>query len=244
MRRRCRRQLRARTSSPSCSAPIRSMKAEREAALQPADLLSNHDAGRFAMFVAQCSLRTRATTSCFSATCLRNAMLLTLRGVPTIYSGDEQGFVGKGGDQDARQDMFASQGRELQRGQAARHAARPTAQANFNPQHPLYREIAAARAHSHQPPRSDPRSAARSAIRRTSRDCSPCRASIPATGREMLLLFNTSTAPIKQNVRVETRSTQFEALAGTCPLPHQAPGSVAGRAAAARLCGVRCSLRK
>jgi hypothetical protein len=31
-----------------------------------------------------------------------------LRGVPTIYYGDEQGFVGDGDDQDAREDMFAS----------------------------------------------------------------------------------------------------------------------------------------
>ena len=40
---------------------------------------------------------------------LAHAMLLTLRGVPVIYSGDEQGFAGRGGDQDSRQDMFASQ---------------------------------------------------------------------------------------------------------------------------------------
>ena len=52
---------------------------------------------------------------------LGHAMLLTLRGVPTIYYGDEQGFVGDGGDQDAREDMFAQQGRGLQRQQAARH---------------------------------------------------------------------------------------------------------------------------
>ena len=45
--------------------------------------------------------------SCCKRDMLGHAMLLTLRGVPTIYSGDEQGFVGKGGDQDARQDMFA-----------------------------------------------------------------------------------------------------------------------------------------
>ena len=35
-------------------------------------------------------------------------MLMTLRGVPTIYSGDEQGFAGDGNDQDAREDMFPS----------------------------------------------------------------------------------------------------------------------------------------
>ena len=39
---------------------------------------------------------------------LAHAMMLTLRGVPTIYYGDEQGFVGDDGDQAAREDMFAS----------------------------------------------------------------------------------------------------------------------------------------
>ena len=31
------------------------------------------------------------------------------RGNPVVYYGDEQGFTGDGGDQDARQTMFASQ---------------------------------------------------------------------------------------------------------------------------------------
>ena len=34
-------------------------------------------------------------------------MYLT-RGQPVVYYGDEQGFIGAGGDKDARQDMFAS----------------------------------------------------------------------------------------------------------------------------------------
>jgi len=42
----------------------------------------------------------------------------------------------------------------------------------------------------------------------------------------MLLIFNTSTEPLRQNVRVETRSKQFDVLAGSCPLSAQAPGSV------------------
>ena len=46
---------------------------------------------------------------------LSNAMLFLLRGVPVVYYGDEQGFVGHGIDQDSRQDLFASQRRELQR---------------------------------------------------------------------------------------------------------------------------------
>jgi hypothetical protein len=48
----------------------------------------------------------------------------------------------------------------------------------------------------------------------------------PATGHEMLLLFNTSTQPIEQNVRVETRSLQFATLDGPCPQAAVAPGTV------------------
>jgi hypothetical protein len=43
----------------------------------------------------------------------------------------------------------------------------------------------------------------------------------------MLLLFNTSAAPVSQNVRVETRSTTFETLSGKCAPAASAPGSVA-----------------
>jgi hypothetical protein len=48
----------------------------------------------------------------------------------------------------------------------------------------------------------------------------------PASGREMLLLFNTSTSPVRQNVRVETRSARFDTLAGSCPAAASAPGTV------------------
>ena len=39
---------------------------------------------------------------------LGHVLMMTARGVPTIYYGDEQGFVGDGNDQDAREDMFTS----------------------------------------------------------------------------------------------------------------------------------------
>ena len=40
---------------------------------------------------------------------LAHELMYLSRGNPVIYYGDEQGFVGDGGDQDARQDMFPSQ---------------------------------------------------------------------------------------------------------------------------------------
>jgi glycosidase len=156
---------------------------------------------------------------------LANAMLLTLRGVPTIYFGDEQGFVGRGGDQDSRQDMFPSRVASYNEDKLLGTSS-TTAQANFNPSHPLYREIATlARIRT-----SHPALTRGLQLIRYSQD-KPGLFAVsrfePGTGREMLLLFNTSTAPIRQNVRVETRSAVFDALAGTCAPRAQAPGSVA-----------------
>ena len=63
---------------------------------------------------------------------LAHAMLFMLRGVPTVYYGDEQGFVGQGGDQDARQDMFARQVASYNEDTLL--GTSPTdAQANFDP---------------------------------------------------------------------------------------------------------------
>ncbi len=39
---------------------------------------------------------------------LAHELMFLTRGQPVVYSGDEQGFTGPGGDKDARQDMFAS----------------------------------------------------------------------------------------------------------------------------------------
>jgi glycosidase len=156
---------------------------------------------------------------------LGHAMLLTLRGVPTIYSGDEQGFVGKGGDQDARQDMFASKVATYNEDRLLGTSS-TTAKAQFNTEHPMYREIAQlARI------RTSHRALTRGLQKiRYSQD-KPGLFAVsrfePGTGREMLLLFNTSTAPVRQNVAVETRSARFETLAGSCPTSASAPGSVA-----------------
>jgi glycosidase len=185
--------------------------------------VGNFDAGRLAYFTR------KAIPNISDAELLRRvelgyAMLLTLRGVPTIYYGDEQGFVGDGGDQDARQDMFASRVASYNDDKLVGTSS-TTAQANFNPQHPLYREIAQL-AHLRTSHRALTRGLQRIRYSSDKPGLFALSRFDPATGREMLLLFNTSTVPIEQNVVVETRSTRFTALAGDCPLTSQAPGSV------------------
>jgi alpha-amylase len=71
---------------------------------------------------------------------LAHELMYFSRGNPVIYYGDEQGFTGSGGDQVARQTMFASQVPEYLDddllGTDSTHA-----DANFNPDHPLYQRI-------------------------------------------------------------------------------------------------------
>ena len=195
-----------------------------EAALKLPTFVGNHDAGRFAMQIRR-RIPGVSDAELLQRDMLGHAMLLTLRGVPTIYSGDEQGFVGKGGDQDARQDMFASRVATYNEDKLLGTSS-TTAQANFNPQHPLYREIAMLASIRTSHPAL---TRGLQLIRHS--DDKPGLFAVsrfePGTGREMLLLFNSSTSPIRQNVRVETRSTAFETLAGHCAATASAPGSVA-----------------
>jgi len=67
------------------------------AALRLPTFLGNHDAGRFPALMKMFGYKG-GDDELLRRDMLGHAMLLTLRGVPTIYSGDEQGFAGKGDD--------------------------------------------------------------------------------------------------------------------------------------------------
>ncbi|QNM81878.1 alpha-amylase [Sphingomonas sabuli] len=186
--------------------------------------LGNHDAGRFGMFVRKAKPQA-GDDEVLKRTILGHAMLLTLRGVPTIYSGDEQGFAGKGGDQDARQDMFASRTATYNEDSLIGTRA-TTAAANFDTGHPIYRKIATlARIRTSHPALT--RGEQRLRFASDKPGLFAMSRFDPSTGRETLLLYNTSAQPIAQNVRVDVGSTRFTALAGPCPAKPVAPGSVA-----------------
>jgi glycosidase len=67
----------------------------------------NHDMGRFAYALKQ-SPHNYSEDAQIQRNLLAHAMMFFSRGVPVIYYGDEQGFVGDGGDQASRQDMMPS----------------------------------------------------------------------------------------------------------------------------------------
>jgi glycosidase len=191
-------------------------------ALQLPTFVSNHDGGRFAMHAAEIQ-PTASGAELLQRTRLAQAMLLTLRGVPVIYYGDEQGFVGRGGDQGSRQDMFASQV-AVYNEQPLLGTQATTATSSFNVTHPLYRLIAElaqlrlahpALLHGRQLVRADSKTAGLFAVSRID----------PGSGREILVAFNTSTAPLAAQVLVDTASTRFSALHGSCAGAADAPGS-------------------
>ena len=183
----------------------------------------NHDFGRLPTFIRK-SFPDAGEAEVMARVKLANAMLLTLRGVPTIYSGDEQGFVGDGDDQGAREDMFPSKVASYNDNDLLGTDA-TTAVSNFDEQHPLYREIATlAKLRTATP-----------ALRRgeqvlRARGGKPGLLAIsrfdPDSGDEVLLLFNTSAKPIDELVQVDTASRRWKALAGACTPQSAAPGSV------------------
>ena len=187
--------------------------------------ISNHDNGRFATFVRR-AFPAASEQEVLDRVTLGHAMMLTLRGAPTLYYGDEQGFSGDGGDQDAREDMFGSKVAIYNDNRLVGTDA-TTATPRFDPSHSLYRTIASlARLRTAHP-----------ALRRgkqvvRARSEEPGLFALsrfdPDTGAEYLIAFNTSTAPIQTHVQVDARSDAFATLAGApCAGRAAAPGSLA-----------------
>ena len=193
------------------------------AALQLPTFLGNHDAGRFAFFLREARPQMGAGEE-LARTLLGHAMLLTLRGVPTLYYGDEQGFAGTGNDQQARQDMFPSRVADYN-GDRLVGTSATTAADNFATVHPIYAEIARL-------------AKLRRATPALSRGATTVRASSdkpglfavsrfdPDSGREVLIAFNTSDTALTAQVAVDPASRNFAPLSGDCPAMAAAPGSL------------------
>jgi len=191
------------------------------AALRLPTFTGNHDFGRFAWLVKRARPQA-GDDELMKRVMLSNAMLFLLRGVPVVYYGDEQGFIGHGVDQDCRQDMFASQVASYN-DQGLLGSTSTTAGANFNALHPLYKQIsglASLRKQYVELRRG------RQVVRSQSREPGLFAASrIGNDGRELLVAFNTSMAPVTARVQVEVHTRNLKALIGECPAP-DVPGSV------------------
>ncbi|EMY35711.1 alpha amylase [Arthrobacter crystallopoietes BAB-32] len=108
-------------------------------AYQLLTFLGNHDMGRIGSFIAADNPGAD-DAELLARDRLAHELMYFSRGNPVVYYGDEQGFTGPGGDQDARQSLFASQVPEYLDddliGTGSTHA-----QDNYDAGHPLYRAI-------------------------------------------------------------------------------------------------------
>lgn len=95
--------------------------------------LGNHDMGRIGTFLA-------GSDDVLQRDRLAHALMYLTRGQPVVYYGDEQGFTGGGGDQDARQDMFPSRVATYNDDDLIGTDA-TTAESNFDTGHPMYTTI-------------------------------------------------------------------------------------------------------
>jgi glycosidase len=191
-------------------------------ALRLPTFTGNHDFGRLAWMIRD-ARPDIGDEELSQRVMLGNAMLFLLRGVPVVYSGDEQGFIGHGVDQAARQDMFPSKVASYN-DQVLLGTRDTTAVANFNTQHPMYAQIAGLAKLRHdylalrrgrQVVRAHGKTPGLFAVSRIGND-----------GREILLAFNTSTSALAANVEVETGSRVFKTVRGPCTPRASAPGSV------------------
>ncbi|MFD7834843.1 pullulanase-type alpha-1,6-glucosidase [Streptomyces sp. NPDC059761] len=110
-------------------------------AYEQVTFLGNHDMGRFGSFLKQ-DRPGAGEQELLDRYRLANELMFFSRGNPVIYSGDEQGFTGAGGDKDARQPLFGTRVADYldddQLGTVRTHASDA-----YDPGHPLYKQISA-----------------------------------------------------------------------------------------------------
>jgi glycosidase len=183
--------------------------------------LGNHDQGRFAFYVREGN-KNASPEELLARVKLGHVLMFTWRGVPTVYYGDEQGFVGDGGDQDARETLFPSK-TAVYLDNDLLGTDRTNAQENFDTNHPLYRligELSRIRTGNVALRRGDTRLLAAEdapGLLAFSRSAPP---------EEVVVAVNTSAQPITRTVAIAADITGLASLAGPCPAVPVAPGTV------------------
>jgi glycosidase len=142
--------------------------------------------------------------------------------VPTVYSGDEQGFVGDGNDQDSRETLFPSK-TAVYLDNDLLGTDRTNAVENFDTAHPLYRligELARIRTGSVALRRGETRllgAEAAPGLLAFSRS---------APSEEVIVAVNTSAEPITRNIAIGADITALATMKGLCPAAPLAPGTM------------------
>lgn len=195
----------------------------RDAARQLPTFLGNHDMGRFAY-------RLRSAMPDVSADELArrvrvgHALMMFARGMPVIYYGDEQGFVGDGNDQSARETLFASRVESyLDNDLLLTDATHATD--NYRTDHPLYRDFAdMARIRREEVALRRGRQVVR--LYGDEPGLFVFSRVDPETKTEVLVAINTAREEKSAFSQAEYDSRAWTALHGACAPTSAAPGSV------------------
>lgn len=181
--------------------------------------LGNHDMGRIGFFVKQAN-PDADDAELLARIKLAHALMMFSRGVPTLYYGDEQGFAGAGGYGNSRQDMWDSQTPVYR--DTTHIGGRQPAYSTDAALYQAIAEMAGLRAaepvlrRGPQMVRGYGDAPGLFAMSRMGDD-----------GSEILIVFNSSSAPISAQVEVEPASLRWQALRGDCAAESSAPASVA-----------------
>ncbi len=193
-----------------------------ETARQLPTFLGNHDMGRFSGFLREAHPEI-SDDELFARVRLANALMFFGRGVPTVYYGDEQGFVSDGGDRLARESMFPSQ-TDLYNDNDLIATDATTADENFDTEHPLYMAISAfAGIRTAEPALRRGEQITRLAHRE---DSVFVFSRIDyAAGTEIVVAINAEIEAKDLNIAVDGRAIDFTSLLGACAGNATAPGS-------------------
>jgi glycosidase len=181
-------------------------------AAQLLNFTGNHDMGRFGHMLQKSDLNY-SEPEMIKRSLLAHALMYFARGIPVIYYGDEQGFVGKGGDKEARQDMMPSKVADYN-GDNLLATNKTTADDNFDAQHKFYQAFAQYAGLYQQYPalrygkhvsRYSQSEAGVYAFSRTLTDNDNA-----AQSSEILVLFN--TANTEQKVTLELKATEYQRI--------------------------------
>jgi glycosidase len=184
--------------------------------------LGNHDMGRFSMFVRDANPEI-SEKELMQRIILGHALMMFSRGAPTIYYGDEQGFVSDGGDRGARETMFPGRTPDYLDNDLI-GTDQTIGDDNFNTGHPVYEAIARM---------ADIRKA-EPALRRGAQMVrhSDLEGGVLVMSRfapqgesEIVVAFNAGLEERRIAFPVDGRAKFWKNLAGDCTESNKAPGS-------------------
>jgi glycosidase len=173
----------------------------------PPTFVGNHDIGRAAMQVRDKGLGGERL---LERTRLAYDLLYLLRGAPVVYYGDELGIVGRGGDREARHDLFPTAVAEWR--EQERVGAAPIGSRSYfdEPSHPLAERMRALAALRDAHPAL---ATGATVVRQSGRNALVVSRIDTRTRREYVVAFNASARPVA--VDVPTAATgEFEPLFG------------------------------